>query len=130
MLVVALLLQACTVKDAAERRFAGAAGVGAKSCGMVPLRQDGASAVACTNAALKSGEPFYVGMQVRGIDSQIWIGFAHPKGQELLGVAYSSDVHGSDIPLIREPQFSSYSCPRPSFVPAFEGMRPTCKAPN
>lgn len=47
------------------------AGRGAIDCGYVLLGEDPEPALACAEAALAAGEPFYVGFQRAGIDSEV-----------------------------------------------------------
>lgn len=82
---------------------------------MVPLRQDATQTRKCVEEALESRRPFYAGLQVQGIDSQIWQGFARARGKAVIWVSYVSDVNGSDIPLLRIPKLAQYPCAHPRF---------------
>jgi hypothetical protein len=126
-ILVLALASGCTAERSARALFADVAGSSAESCGMVPLRQDPAQAKKCVEEALGSRKPFYVGLQVHGIDSQIWLGLARPRGGEVWALRYDSDVLGADVPLLRRPHLAQYPCPQPRFEPDKSGIFLRCE---
>jgi len=82
---------------------------------MVPLRQDAARAIACVQEAIRWHTPLYVGMQVQGIDSQVWHGLAQSRGGAAVWLSYDSDASGGNLPLLRRPHLTQYPCSQPRF---------------
>jgi hypothetical protein len=77
--------------DSALRELAGAR---ATACGRSPIRSDQSAAIACAQSSIAAGTPFWVAIQVQGIDSILWRGVARgPTGPAWL-VTFDSDVHG------------------------------------
>src|SRR3569833_1962979 len=82
LLIVMLLLSACSAETSARYELWRVAGPGAIDCGMVRVHDDRSKTIACVEAPLQSGESFYTGWKVRGVDSQIWHGEARRKGEQ------------------------------------------------
>jgi len=114
-LVLVACLTACSPQRRTERILVHIAGASATNCGMVRLRGDYTSAIACATGALSSKQAFYVGFQIHGVDSEIWMGVARRENEEVHRVLFDSDIFGSDIPVLRVPRSSTQLCPAPVF---------------
>ena len=101
---LSLLLAACAqtprrhAEPTAQQKFVielqRLAGYGSTSCGEVALRTDSTAAVTCTSNALASHQPFWLALQLQGIDSTIWTGVAMDKNGAMYLSNFDSDVYG------------------------------------
>jgi len=79
-----------------EFRYSAAevAGVGARDCGVLHLRQTSHGALDCAKDAVSTNQPFLVIVQRRGIDSEIFSALVRAKTGEFWNLAWDSDIGG------------------------------------
>lgn len=100
------------------------AGEGATDCGVAPLGQDRAPAVACSTAALTSRHPFFVIFQVQGIDSEIYYGLSINNEGGAWRALWDSDIYGGSR-LTAKARMQLVLCENPRVVS--DGLPVRCK---
>jgi hypothetical protein len=69
-------------------------GTSATECGVVGLEESRANALSCGQAALDEGAPFWMVVQVMGIDSKIFLGLAVDEHGRAWKITWDSDRSG------------------------------------
>ena len=77
--------------EASVRSWAGA---DARDCGKVLLRADRSSAMDCVRQEIGRGAPFFVIVQVQGVDSTLFHGLASQRQSSSQMFFYDSDITG------------------------------------
>ncbi len=70
------------------------AGENAEQCGVVALGEPRGAAFSCGRAALDEGRPFWLIVQVMGIDSEIFLGLAVDQRGRAWAIDWDSDPSG------------------------------------
>lgn len=112
-----------TTQEPFIRELIHLAGSNEKNCGIVDLQQDQRAAYRCATESLSLGQPFFVGVQLQGIDSEIWTGIASASDGKLWKVNFDSDVTGSSSfsgkPSLRTIRCASVQFSSIDWVPPF-----------
>jgi hypothetical protein len=94
---IAMLVVATAAQASEERlfeRLKGLAGPNAVACGTVELRASNTAAFDCARTALSAGKPFWVAVQMHGIDSSLWRAVALEPDKTAWLLYYDSSVSG------------------------------------
>ena len=95
LLAILLFLAACTTPSQRfESKLHELSGSDARNCGLVVLHQATEQAIACASSSLASHQPFEVGFQLQGVDSEIWEGLTLNRSGVLQRVHLDSDPSG------------------------------------
>lgn len=90
-----------------------AAGPAAVECGVVPLGESRSTAVSCARGALDRKAPFWVGFQVMGIDSTVYVGLAHRADGRATHFTWDGDIYGGSA-LVPQHRLYEVACGKPS----------------
>jgi hypothetical protein len=95
------------LQQALVRELSALAGPNAKGCGVVPLEHDASASWPCAQAQEEAGSPYWFAVQLRGIDSQVWIAAVRtPQGERHLAVFDSNPGGGPGL----APRLTSRVC--------------------
>jgi hypothetical protein len=101
----------CTDLEAIRKPFVDklveVAGPDARNCGLVRRGAKTAPAVQCARQMLQQKRPFYVGVQLQGVDSILWSGIAADKSGTVSQLYFDSDVRGS---ICKYPKLTVTTC--------------------
>lgn len=100
---------------ALERKLASISGVAGTNCGLIKLMPDPTLAWACAKAHEASKKPFWLALQMRSTDSEIWQAIAQNNDGNRYVIFYTSNNFGQPEFL---PHFDVHECFKPfSFNP-------------
>jgi len=75
-------------------RLKSLAGVNARECGLLALGDSTKGVLSCSVEELSKRTPFWLAIQVQGVDSAIWTGLVQDSEGGVFRLEFDSDVHG------------------------------------
>jgi hypothetical protein len=89
-----VFISGCATNKIFQQTLVELAGENSNGCGFFQYRSDTAPGFKCAKNSIDSSEPFWLGIQEMGIDSDVWFGFAQSKAGSLYKVDFDSDITG------------------------------------
>ncbi len=109
ILICIFLVAGCATNKKFQETLVDLAGENANECGFVEYRSNTNSGFICAKSSIDSSEPFWLGIQKMGIDSEVWLGLAQSKGGLRYKVEYDSDVTGGGSST-KQPRINVMNC--------------------